>query len=182
MVNRALRLTVVGAGVVFVVWSSMGQALQLQSTDISNGGTLRLAQVHSRCGGDNRSPALFWSDAPKGTESFAVTMFDSDANGGKGFWHWVIVNIPATTQNLGAGLAPAAALPNGALQIANDFGVSGFGGACPPPGSGVHHYTVTLYALPTRTALDSNSGASAAASYLKLHALAAASVEGTYGR
>ena len=83
-----------------------GQAMVLTSTDFSNGGQLALAQVNSRCGGQNRSPALGWTGAPAGTKSYALTLFDPDAGGGRGFWHWIVFDIPATATSLpsGAGL------------------------------------------------------------------------------
>ena len=122
------------------------------------------------------------SGAPKGTESFAVTMFDSDAAGGRGFWHWVMIDIPAATQTLAAGLSSAAALPNGATQAENDFGRPGYGGACPPVGSGTHHYTVTVFALSARMPLSTDTGAPAIAAWLKTHTLATAALTATYRR
>lgn len=35
----------------------------------------------------------------------------------------------------------------GAGQGSNDFGRRGYGGPCPPPGHGTHHYQFTLYAV-----------------------------------
>ena len=167
----------------FALWSTDGRALELTSPDVANGAALRIVQVHSRCGGQNRSPALAWSGAPKGTESYAVTMFDSDANGGRGFWHWLVFNIPTSAQGLPAGAGSESALPDGAVQAENDFGTPGYGGACPPPGSGTHHYTLTIYALAAaQLPLGNNAGASAIATWLKSHALATAALTGTYGR
>jgi Raf kinase inhibitor-like YbhB/YbcL family protein len=184
MVNtRAMRTAMYLGASCLALWSSSGHAFELTSPDILNGAVLPLAQVHSRCGGENRSPALTWSAAPKGTESYAVTMFDADANGGRGFWHWVLFDVPANVQSLGANVGSGAGLPSGAIQAENDFGTRGYGGACPPPGSGPHHYTVTLYALPTaRMPTESESGPSAIAAQLKAHALATATVTGIYKR
>lgn len=156
-----------------------GQAMVLTSTDFSNGGQLALAQVNSRCGGQNRSPALGWTGAPAGTKSYALTLFDPDAGGGRGFWHWIVFDIPATATSLPSG----AGLPAGAVQAENGFGDAGFGGACPPPGSGLHHYEFTLYALGVPTiSFGSNAEAGELVAYLKSHALATAVLTGTYQR
>src|ERR1700750_2900014 len=70
------------------------------------------------CAGGNQSPQLSWSGIPEGTKSFAVTCFDPDAPPGSGFWHWVVINIPAnvTSLDLGAGDPKVGKLPAGALQ------------------------------------------------------------------
>lgn len=94
------------------------------------------------CGGGNQSPHLSWFHAPAGTKSFAVTMFDPDANDGKGFWHWLAADIPAAVHDLPAG----AALPAGSLTFTNSFGKSSYNGPCPPAGQD-HHYVLTVYAL-----------------------------------
>src|SRR6185295_12144877 len=52
------------------------------------------------CDGDNSSPPLQWSGAPKSTESLAIICEDLDAPGGT--WvHWVIFDIPAKVRELG---------------------------------------------------------------------------------
>src|ERR1700690_1238018 len=81
--------------VFLLIACSADQAMELTSPDFVNGAKLSLAQVNSRCGGPHRPPALRWSGVPAGTRSFALTLFDPDAGGGAGFWHWLVFDIPA---------------------------------------------------------------------------------------
>ena len=88
------------------------------------------------CTGQNVSPELKWENIPAGTKSIAVTAYDPDAPTGSGWWHWVVVNLPADTNGLekGAGTGDSKTLPEGALQVRTDFGAPGYGGPCPPEG------------------------------------------------
>ena len=95
------------------------------------------------CTGNNWSPALQWQGVPEGTQSLAVTVFDPDAPTGSGWWHWTVVNLPATT----TGLPMQGPLPDGAVQGRNDYGQPAFGGACPPQGDAPHRYEITVWAL-----------------------------------
>ncbi len=108
------------------------------SRDISGEKRLAQQQVFEGfgCHGGNISPQLAWKNPPAGTKSFAVTVYDPDAPTGSGWWHWTVANIPAKIMTLpaDAGNPNGEKLPAGVVQGRNDFGYSGFGGACPPEG------------------------------------------------
>ena len=126
-------------------------AFELTSPTLAGHDTIPMEQVFTKCGGSNVSPALAWSDPPAGTKSFAVTLFDPDARKGAGWWHWGVVDIPASVSALpaGAGAEGGAGLPAGAEQLVTSFGTAAYGGPCPPAGDPPHHYLFTIYALKT---------------------------------
>lgn len=139
------------------------------------------------CTGDNVSPEIAWRNAPAGTKSFALMVHDPDApTGGAGFWHWVVINIPATTTKLpeGAGNAnPGSALPAGVVQIHNDYSIAGWGGPCPPTGDKPHRYVFTVYALKVpKLQPPANATASLVGFMINQNALAKASLTARYGR
>jgi len=163
--------------------------MKVSSTSFKDGDYLAKDHVLSTdygfgCDGGNRSPQLLWDGAPQGTKSFAVTCFDPDAPTGSGFWHWVVVNIPASATGLAknAGTADGASLPAGSVQIATDFGSPGWGGPCPPVGDKPHRYNFTLYALKTER-LDASGATASLAGYMaSAHAIARARLTGKFGR
>jgi Raf kinase inhibitor-like YbhB/YbcL family protein len=125
-----------------------GGGFRLISSEWHDGGSVAKENMFngSGCGGANISPEFHWSDAPTGTKSFAITIFDPDAPTGGGWWHWVIFNIPGTILELPAGAGKESRLPAASVQCRNDYGEPGYGGPCPPPGS-THRYLVKVYAL-----------------------------------
>lgn len=153
-------------------------AMELTSPDIRDGASISKEQVYTRCGGQNVSPALAWSGAPASTKSFAITAIDHNVPPND--WsHWVVVDIPPTTTSLGRGAGLAA----GAHAVMTDFGDAAYGGPCPPPGSGVHHYEFTVWALRVPTVqVPAHSTAKEIAAFFQKNALAKAAVTGTYQR
>lgn len=153
------------------------------SDDISAGEALDLAQVHHSAGGGNESPQLSWSGFPPETKSFAVTILDPDAPTGSGWWHWQVVDIPADVTQLatGVGTPDGRQLPPGAVQMRNDYGEQGFGGAGPPPGDMPHRYFVVVHALDTEAlGLGPDTPNAIVGFHLSAHALARATLMGTY--
>ncbi len=160
--------------------------LTLTSPQIGQGKTISEEQVFNGfgCSGKNISPALSWSGAPAGTKSFALMVHDPDAPTGSGFWHWVVYNIPADVHSLpaDAGSPAKKLMPPEAVQGRTDFGTSGYGGPCPPPGK-PHHYHFHLFALKVPK-LEVPADATAALIGFNVNAnkLAEADLVGLYGR
>ena len=155
-------------------------AMELTSPSFDDGGRIpdRHALRGLGCLGQNVSPALDWKDAPEATKSFAVTMFDPDAPTGSGWWHWVLVNIPAGATGLAEG-----ARPGTAIATRTDFGMAGYGGPCPPVGAEPHRYVITVYALDVDSLpLDSLSSGAMAGFMINSHLLDKASITGYFGR
>lgn len=182
-----LILAALFAGLSLTVGHAAGAdagSFRLTSTDLTEGGRLPEAQVYNGFGrhGGNISPQLSWSGAPEGTKSFVVTLYDPDAPTGSGWWHWVVVNIPANVHELqrGAGSGQAK-LPEGALQTRTDFGHPGYGGAAPPAGE-THRYIFTVYALGTdKLDVGPDTGAAAVGFMVHSNLLAKATLTVRYG-
>lgn len=153
----------------------------LTSDDIAEGEQMGQAQVFNDWGftGGNTSPQLAWSGFPEGTRSFAVTCHDPDAPTLSGFWHWLLIDVPADVTELPAGAGDADGKDG--THIRNDYGIKAFGGAAPPPGS-PHRYVFTVHALDTESlGIDSDMSPAATSFNITAHTLARAHLTPVYG-
>lgn len=155
----------------------------LSSNDLGGEATIKEEFNGFGCTGENKSPQLSWKNAPEGTKSFAVTMYDPDAPTGSGWWHWVVFDIPKNTNELisGAGNTSLNLTPEGVIQSISDYGINGYGGPCPPSGHGLHQYIITVYALKTeKLGLNKSTNPAVVGYYLWNNTLAKASIVAYY--
>lgn len=162
----------------------MAGGLTLLSNDLS--GQLSKTEEFSGfgCSGANISPELHWKGVPKGTKSFALTVYDPDAPTGSGWWHWLVINIPSSVSSLPSDFGNLSKKQTiQALQTITDYGKPGFGGACPPVGDKPHRYIFTIHALNTDH-LDLKSDASPAlVGYMvNAHTISKSTIVSYYGR
>ncbi len=161
-------------------------SFELRSDDVAEGQMMSSKHVYSGfgMGGENISPSLSWSGFPAETRSFAVTCYDPDAPSGSGFWHWMLLGIPASVTSLptGAGSASGTGRPAGTFHVRNDFGSKDFGGAAPPAGDPPHRYVFAVHALDVDS-LDWNDEFSPALAgfFMYSHVIARALLTPVYG-
>ena len=181
-----MKKTISLLAIIFIgLQAVQAQTFTLKSRDIGGQSTKKEEFNAFGCSGQNISPELNWENAPAGTKSFAITLYDKDAPTGSGFWHWVVFDIPANIHELksNAGNVSLNLLPAGATQGKTDYGVPGYGGPCPPPGHGPHQYVFTVYALKTeKLGPDANASAAVVGYYLNQNTLEKASVVMYYQR
>jgi hypothetical protein len=168
----------------------------------------------------NRNPNLTWSGVPAGTKSFAVICHDPDVPS-RGddvnqegrtvskslprvdFFHWVLIELPATVPAISAGEFSSAVTPRGKpgpegphgarlgindytgwfasdAEMAGDY--YGYDGPCPPWNDEIpHRYVFTVYALDVgRLPLQGAFGGSDTRKAIEGHVLAQASITGRY--
>ncbi|QNI35544.1 YbhB/YbcL family Raf kinase inhibitor-like protein [Edaphobacter albus] len=168
----------------------------------------------------NRNPHLAWSAAPAGTESFALIVHDPDVSS-KGddvnkegrevssdllrvnFYHWLLIDIPASVGEIAAGSQSNGVTPHGKRGPAAPGGMRhginhytqwfasdpqmegdyfGYDGPCPPWNDSImHHYVFTLYALDTKALeVDGELTSENILAAIQGHVLSKASLTGKY--
>ena len=152
--------------------------MKLRSTDFTNGASI---PRRFTCDGEDLSPPLDWSEAPAGARSFVLLCDDPDAPAGT-WHHWAAYDIPAGWTRLGEGIGSDAAQKS-FKQAINDFRKSGYGGPCPPPRHGIHHYHFRLLALSVdRLPPRSNPSCREVEREARKHLMAEATLIGLYQR
>lgn len=131
------------------------------------------------CPGQNVSPQLAWTNAPEGTKSFAILMFDVDGQSGAGVSHWVAYNIAPTVHALAEGDGTAGRNFTGGSGTRSN---ANYLGPCPPRGDGPHHYLITVMALDLEPKLAPGLTREAFLAAVKGHQLAASSIGGLFAR
>jgi Raf kinase inhibitor-like YbhB/YbcL family protein len=202
-------------------------AMQLTSKSFSDGASIPgefafavIDPVNHIALSTDRNPQLAWSNVPEGTKSFALICHDPDVPNRVDdvnkedreiaesfprdqFFHWVLLDIPATIREIPAGShsdritakgKPGPAAPGGTRHGLNDYtkwfagdknmggDYYGYDGPCPPWNDlRLHHYVFTLYALdvPQVEVHGDFTGANARLA-IAGHVLAQASLTGTY--
>jgi Raf kinase inhibitor-like YbhB/YbcL family protein len=156
---------------------------ELTSPAFKDGGFLAKKNVATtdarrECGGENVSPPLAWHKAPATAKSFAVLMFDPEAQFGAGLSHWVAYDIPPDVTALAEG--------EGTKRFVNGKnyrGFTGYWGVCPPVGDAPHHYVFMVMALDVPLgALPGNLTRDEFLAAVKGKAVGAAGLVGLYAR
>lgn len=166
-------------------WGQNNTTFTLKSSTLGGQATSQEVFNGFGCTGENLSPELSWENAPKGTKSFAITMYDPDAPTGSGWWHWIVFNIPKNTTNIpqGAGAIKKELLSKKVIQSITDYGTKGYGGPCPPEGHGLHQYIITVHALNTKKLeLNADTNAAIVGYYINNHTIGKASIVSYYQR
>ena len=128
----------------------------VESNDVAEGEQMSNAQVFNSFGMSGRqhlTAACAGHGFPARDQELRRHRYDPDAPTGSGFWHWLVLDIPASVTELatGAGAAGGPGLPKGAFSVRNDYGTKDFGGAAPPAGDPPHRYVFAVHALDTES-------------------------------
>jgi Raf kinase inhibitor-like YbhB/YbcL family protein len=146
--------------------------MEFTSPVIASGGEI---PAEFTCEGEDVSPPLHWAGVPEGAAELVLHVRDPDAPGGT-FTHWILAGIDPASSGLEQG-----SVPPGTVEGVNDFGKTGYGGPCPPPGP-AHRYVFTLLAVSKPLGLHAGAMIDDVESAAADVTLATAELSATYGR
>jgi conserved hypothetical protein TIGR00481 len=154
------------------------KSLHIYSNSFTNGSKIPTKYAYYECGGENVSPHIAIENTPIATKSVVLVVYDSDAPRGV-FYHWVVYGLKGARVELPESSSSSA----GVLQGINSYGLTGYGGPCPPAGDKPHRYIFLALALD----IDSSNwgpglNPSSALSKVKGRVLAYGYIFGTYSR
>jgi Raf kinase inhibitor-like YbhB/YbcL family protein len=154
----------------------------LTSTSFTDGGVI--PDKFSQVSPSPVSPQLSWTNAPAGTQSFAIVVDDPDTalqHSTNEVLHWAAFNIPASTMSLAEGVPNQATLSDGTIQPMNTGKKNGYMGMG-ARGNVYHHYTFQLYALDTKLSLGPDATRAQIMAAMDGHVLAKAVIVGRFHR
>ncbi len=159
------------------LWGGFSMSFNLESSAFQDGGEI---PKKFTCEGADVSPPLTWGEPPAGTKSLALITDDPDAPAGT--WvHWVMYDLEPQARHLQEGVAKSETVSGTGRQGLNDFGKTGYGGPCPPPGK-PHRYYFKLYAVDTMLNLKARVKKRDVEQAMKGHILAEAQLMGKFRR
>ncbi len=128
------------------------------------------------CDGSNISPPLEISEVPIEAKSLVLIMDDPDAikPANKVWDHWIIFNIPPTTNKIEEGKEPIGVHGKGTSNNLK------YQGPCPPDAT--HRYYFKLYALDSNLSVIEGASKQQVEEAMKGHVLAQATLMGVYSR
>jgi hypothetical protein len=143
--------------------------MKIESTAFKEGATIPSRHAKQ---GENKSPALTFTDVPEKARSLVLIMDDPDAPRGL-FTHWVVFNIGPAVKQL-----PEDTVPDGARQGKNSWGEPRYGGPQPPDRE--HRYFFRLYALDLSLSAANGASRDEIERAMKGHIIAQAELMGRY--
>jgi Raf kinase inhibitor-like YbhB/YbcL family protein len=166
--------------------SARAQSFTISSSTFKDGEMLQTRNAgadksNPNCVGENVSPPFSWTNVPEGAKSFALLMYDPEGRKGLGVSHWVAYGIPASVTSFAEGevSGPSEKYAGGK----SSRNLPHYFGPCPPPKTGLHHYTFTLIATDLAPdALKPGLTREELFAALKDHALGAAGIVGLFGK
>lgn len=148
-----------------------GAKMKITSSAFQEGGDI---PSKFTCDGADMNPALRFEGAPGEAKSLLLIVDDPDAPVGL-FTHWLAWNIDPKTTEVAENSAPT-----NAVQGANDFPKTGYGGPCPP--SGTHRYYFKVYALNQTLDLKPGAKRKEVDAAMRGHVIAQGELMGRYSR